>query len=249
MVRKALNFLVDGFSGRSDLRISKILRRLEQIELRLNLVAGCTGSNSQYFQDLFVLSHTGYKQGGFFVDFGATNGLEGNNTMLLEKQYGWNGILVEPARVWHGELEKNRHCVIDRRCVWKETGKIIEFWETDAAVLSTAKEFAQSDLHHRSRLQPKDSYTVETVSLNDLLTEHKAPKHIDYLSIDTEGSEFAILEAFDFSARTFEVITCEHNFSDNRDKIRGLLSNHGYKLLADGLTDCDDWFVLNKNNH
>ena len=34
---------------------------------------------------------------------------------------------------------------------------------------------------------------------------------IDYLSVDTEGSEFEILKALDFSRWRFAVVTVEHN--------------------------------------
>lgn len=44
------------------------------------------------------------------------------------------------------------------------------------------------------------------------------PKIIDYLSIDTEGSEFDILSNFNFKEFKFRIITCEHNFGPNRKK-------------------------------
>ena len=44
----------------------------------------------------------------FFVEFGATNGITHSNTYMLEKELNWDGILVEPARIWHEELIMNR---------------------------------------------------------------------------------------------------------------------------------------------
>ncbi len=57
------------------------------------------------------------------------------------------------------------------------------------------------------------------------------PPFVDYVSIDNEGSEFNILSSFDFDKYKykykykykFKVITCEHNFSESRDKIHSLL--------------------------
>jgi len=42
-------------------------------------------SKSQLRQDLFVLSQLGFKRGGFFVEFGATNGIDLSNSYLLDK--------------------------------------------------------------------------------------------------------------------------------------------------------------------
>ena len=61
-----------------------------------------------------------------------------------------------------------------------------------------------------------------------LLTKYNAPKEIDYLSIDTEGSEFEILNNFDFDRHQIKVITCEHNFTPMRSKIFDLLIRNGY---------------------
>ena len=65
-------------------------------------------SNSELKQDFFVLNTLNFKKGGYFVEFGSCNGLEFSNTLLLEKKFGWNGILAEPARYWHNELKKSK---------------------------------------------------------------------------------------------------------------------------------------------
>lgn len=160
----------------------------------------------------------------------------------MEERYSWNGILAEPARCWQEKLISNRSAQIDTRCVWARTGEKITFPEADVAVLSTAKLFCESD--HHAKLRSRGSgYNVETISLNDLLDFHKAPDVIDYLSIDTEGSEFMILENFDFSKREIKIITCEHNFAPDREKIYRLLTNNGYIRKYECISECDDWYV------
>tara|TARA_B100000780_G_C20781390_1_gene310300 strand:+ start:75 stop:314 length:240 start_codon:yes stop_codon:yes gene_type:complete len=73
-----------------------------------------------------------------------------------------------------------------------------------------------------------------------LLIKYNAPRLIDYLSIDTEDSEFEILKNFDFNNYKFRVITCEHNFNKNREKIYKLLTANGYRRKF------EDWYVLEK---
>ena len=65
-------------------------------------------SQSQIRQDLFVLNELDFKKFGFFVDFGATDGIGFNNSFLLEEKYNWQGILAEPSKKWHKDLFLNR---------------------------------------------------------------------------------------------------------------------------------------------
>lgn len=46
-------------------------------------------SKSQVFQDLFILYCLKEKTNGFFIEFGATDGVGLSNTFLLEKKYNW----------------------------------------------------------------------------------------------------------------------------------------------------------------
>ena len=201
-------------------------------------------SRSQLRQDLFVLSETkSKKKEGYFVEFGATNGIDLSNTYLLETEFSWTGILAEPARVWEKQLKANRpNAAIETLCVWKDSNSILTFNETDVPELSTVNSFSDKDLHGDTRSAGK-KYEVQTISLSDLLVKHRAPKHIDYLSIDTEGSEFEILNAFDFNKFSIGIITVEHNFTPQRELIFALLTSHGYKRKYEEISQWDDWYV------
>jgi FkbM family methyltransferase len=199
-------------------------------------------STSQLFQDLFVLFTLREKSNGFFVEFGATNGRDLSNTYLLEKRYGWKGILAEPAKGWRDELSVNRSCALDFRCVWTKDGDNVTFNEAESGEYSTIQQYASKDHHARSR-SGGERYSVETVSLNSLLRDHRAPAVIDYMSIDTEGSELDILSQFDFSQFQVNIITVEHNHTANRGKVHALLTTRGFVRRFDSLSLWDDWYV------
>lgn len=200
-------------------------------------------SKAQLKQDMFVLDELDYKRDGYFVEFGATNGVDLSNTYLLEKELGWTGILAEPAVSWYIALPKNRSCHIDFGCVWSKSGERLEFNNVLAAELSTIATFSNGDEHAKAR-ETGLKYDVTTISLIDLLKKYNAPKEIDYLSIDTEGSEYEILSAFNFDAYKFKIITCEHNYTPMREKLYDLLTSKGYTRKYTEYSRFDDWYVL-----
>lgn len=203
-------------------------------------------SRSQLRQDLFVLTELGFKRDGYFVEFGGANGVDLSNSYLLEKEFGWQGIVAEPAHRWHAQLHKSRTCHIEKDCVWRVSGDTLVFNETDIGELSTLDSFSDQDLHKETRKQGK-TYPVTTISLADMLEKYGAPRQIDYLSIDTEGSEYDILSHFDFSKYDIRVITCEHNYTPMRQKIHTLLSKAGYVRKLEQISQFDDWYV--KSDH
>ncbi len=204
-------------------------------------------SKSQIFQDLFVQYVLSQKPNGFFVEFGATNGVDLSNTYLLEKHSGWSGILAEPAKCWHEDLRRNRGCTLDFRCVWDKNDEQLQFKEASFAELSTIESFESNDLHAKHR-EKGEVYTVTTVALNSLLREHQAPAKIDYMSVDTEGSELKILSAFDFDQYKVNVITVEHNFTEDRAAIHSLLTSKGFSRKFEAFSFWDDWYVASNMN-
>ena len=234
--------LQNGANELSKLRIeTEFLLALDSPHSR-DILKNLRRSNSQILQDLFVLHALNFKRNGFFVEFGATNGISLSNTYLLEDEFGWTGILAEPARCWHEALRANRSVHIELNCVWSDSTSVLSFNQVDNGELSTIDSYSGSDSHSSAR-RNGTQYQVRTISLLDLLKKYEAPKIIDYLSIDTEGSEYEILENFDFDGYCFRVVTCEHNHTAAREKLFKLFSSYGYKRVHQEISNFDDWYL------
>jgi FkbM family methyltransferase len=207
------------------------------------LLANYSMSNSEHFQDLFVLWALNKKDNGIFIEFGATDGIFGSNSLTLEN-IGWRGILSEPAKIWKKDLIKNRpNSQIEFNCVWNKSGERLSFSEcTESNGLSTLSKFKSSDQHASVRAQSQE-YLVETISLNDLIAKYELT-NIDYLSIDTEGSEYEILKAWDHAKHPISIITVEHNFIEpRRTEIKELLEKKGFSHFLQKYSYVDDWYL------
>ena len=197
-------------------------------------------STSQLGQDLWVAELFGYKRDGFFVEFGATDGVQLSNTFMLERELGWSGILAEPNPKFFSRLIGNRNCQCLKSCIGPRSGDVVEFVLADE--YGGIETYAGKHSHEKRIEAFRASNAllqVETISLNDFLIENNCPKKIDYLSIDTEGSEFAILENFPIDKWEIASITVEHNFEPQREEIYQLLSAAGYERIEQ---KWDDWY-------
>ena len=208
---------------------------------RENYAKSRTGSKSALRQDLFALLVSGFKQKGFFVEFGACDGLFVSNTFLLEKEFDWEGILSEPARIWHKDLKRNRTCHISTFAVGSESKKQIQFTEYVSPGLSRSGN--RSLTAENGRI--KKRYLVESITLLDLLEKVNAPKKIDFISIDTEGSELEILQNFDFSKYKISLFAVEHNYGPDQNLVRDLMVKNGYHQVLRDISRYEAWFVLN----
>ena len=195
----------------------------------------------QVMQDLWTLYELDGLRGGFFVDFGATNGTTMSNSLILERNFDWTGIVAEPNPVFHDNLARSRTCHISHKCVHSSSGDTMDFIMAARPMFSRLEaasdglEFAAGGIDNR--------IAVDTITLNDLLDEHAAPDVIDFISIDTEGSELDIMANFDFSKRHVRLFAIEHNHEERRDDILALMTAQGYVRRLPELSKFDDWYI------
>lgn len=64
--------------------------------------------NGQARQDEFVVYLTNHKKNGFFLEIGSMDPVKINNSYILEKEYGWKGIMVEYDKKWLSHYKEKR---------------------------------------------------------------------------------------------------------------------------------------------
>jgi FkbM family methyltransferase len=204
--------------------------------------------SSQFGQDWFVLEILGGMRGGFFLDSGASDGVTSSNTKLLEDSFGWQGICIEPNEHFFGALVKNRRCRCMNCCLYDRDGDV-DFLEKAYTLGGILEEYHPDHLQYaqRSFRIPSNfngnpvTVSKPALTVRSVLRECGAPAVIDYWSLDTEGSELAILKSFPFDEYTFRVLTVEHNWLPIRREINAFLESRGYLRVA--ALEIDDCYV------
>ncbi len=172
------------------------------------------------------------RKAGFYVEIGAWNGYKKNSTVILEN-LGWDGVCIEPTPESFEILEKNRKCRCLNVAVFNKNGTA-EFaaFKNDPATNGLIETHPES--HKVKYSQPQTEFiTVETRDWNSL----GLPLHIDYLQLDTEGSELAILDCVDWSKQKISYICLEDNAAEYGDKTYyNYMLNLGYHcILSQGV--------------
>lgn len=198
-------------------------------------------SYAQLQQDLWVASETNDKEDGFFVEVGACDGVGLSNTYLLE-QMGWSGILAEPNPDMAEPVRSRRRAPLCTLPVGKTTGEeVTMLFIPGAPELSTMQQFEHVDRHAPARAD-HIKVSQKTISLNDLLAHYQAPRTIDFISIDTEGSEPDILAGFDFDRHDVRLFAIEHNFTSAQQQIDKLMTMRGYQRVHRLWSQWDAWY-------
>jgi len=200
---------------------------------------------SQFGQDRHVISTIyNHKRNGFFVEIGAYDGIESSNTHAMEKDYDWKGLCVECNPRFYETLMRTRNCYKSNHAVYNVNGAVLDFYDS-----SGYAGLVETNNHQHITNDPIIKVTTKT--LTTLLDEIQAPHFIEFLSLDTEGSEYEILKAHDFDKYKFGYICVEHNrVEKTRKAIRELLESKGYEFYREngdshwGVID-DDYILQN----
>jgi FkbM family methyltransferase len=173
-------------------------------------------------QDLTVLEIFRNKTNGFYVDLAANMYMEGSNTYLLDDFKKWKGICIEPNPKYLEGIVSNRSCALFNCAASKSSGEVMTFrfgggkWGG----------FVGKGFDNTGEEKTEDR-TVVTTTLTDILNYMKAPKVMDYLSLDVEGAEHYALAGLDHSEYHFIVVTIERP----KPHSHHLLAKAGYRFL------------------
>jgi FkbM family methyltransferase len=208
--------------------------QLRFVALRFASLVCC--AVGQCFEEEWVLNKLNNKREGYFIDSGACDGVYLSNTLKLEKEFGWNGICVEPLPSFIETLKRVRECNI-----------------IQCGLDTTERTFKLRDAHANSRLEDSGSIEVQCYTIGTVLKMFQAPSLIDYWSLDIEGNELSILESFPWDSYHINCLSVEHNTNVseenepglaqrliNRTKIHELLKSKGF--IWEKSVICDDFF-------
>lgn len=183
----------------------------------------------------FATSFFKGQKGLKFVDIGASDGVTCSNSLTFELNFEWTGLCVEPHPVAFKKLKENRTCVCLNHAV-SDKNEEVSFIVVEgyAEMLSgIAKHF---DPRHKNRLAGdveshndkayKQIITAKT--LQSILDENDLSE-VNYLSVDTEGSELAIMKGIDFNKTKIDLISLEVNFE--LEPVNSAMKEYGYKFL------------------
>jgi FkbM family methyltransferase len=182
-----------------------------------------------------ILEAFGFAREGFFIEVGANHPQRNSLTYLLER-LGWSGILVDPLTACYEKLVKARPRSRSFRCACVGPDKVgtltlhAPYPMSEAATVE--KNVDDFDMQYAF------TETCDAVTL-DSLVEQVKPARIDFLSLDTEGTEMDVLLGFDLARHRPRLILIEDKLY-HLTKHRYLVAR-GYRLLK--RTMLNNWYV------
>ena len=187
-----------------------------------------------------------------YLDIGANDPVFCNNTYLFYTRKG-RGILIEPDPVFHSVLKRSRprDLVIQAAVSDKENSEA-DFYIFDEPSVNTLSK-AEADLRQQS-----GSYKLKMIKRIPLLTiEHIITNYMNnelplLISLDIEGVDHVVLQAFDFvkyPVPVWIVETCAYSENHIKPKINtiiDLMLSKDYFIYADTYANTifvnKDWF-------
>ena len=194
-------------------------------------------SYSMNGEDLFINNYFKDKI-GFYVDVGAYHPLELSNTYLLYKR-GWSGINIDinSLSIDYFNFLRPDDININIAVSNKKTTKTI-YYQKDKSPLNTlipkqAKKMFLGSIKKRKIQSETLSKIIDNTKFKD--------KKINFLNIDTEGSDLEVLKNLNFIKYKPELVCVElidsfdpDNKTVKKNKIYNFLIKKKYKLLWSG---------------
>lgn len=207
---------------------------------------------SQDGQDRYLETNVfkGHKN-GIYVDVGAYDGVDINNTLYFEKNNNWTGVNIEPMKESFDQLVMNRPRSINLNFAVCNIDGEAEFFNNTGHTKLISGIASTFDSRHLQRLHDENRgwgsttelIKVPTRRLETICDEHQI-SHINYLSIDVEGAEFEVIKSINFDKVFIDVIGFENNYDDVSVHIVEYLKRNGYSVIHTSM----DIFMIHTNS-
>ncbi|EMG36826.1 methyltransferase, FkbM family [Desulfocurvibacter africanus PCS] len=195
---------------------------------------------SQSGEDYLLWQTFEHKAQGFYVDIGAFDGIHLSNSFSFELA-GWNGICVEPHPRYYPLCKHNRRnaTCLNNACVGDKDTLEVEFLCEELGLLSGIDPDSKMVIESRYKargmpFQGFEKVNVPATTLDMILgSEPAIPRTIDFISIDTEGTEIDILRPFPFDKWDVKVFIIEANTDTAKSELTKLMRSAGYELIRE----------------
>jgi len=175
------------------------------------------------------------KRDGFFIDIGAHDGVTYSNSCFFERELGWSGICVEPILEVFELLEKSRtaKCIQAAVCGTSGVKTFTRIAGAPEMLSGIRRSYDQRHLNRIGLELVRDGGKLEDIEVRgmtfgELMALTDRP--VDFCSIDTEGSEFEIMSAVDFTMENVpRCFVIENNYASH--EVENLMTSHGYYLI------------------
>lgn len=183
----------------------------------------------------FAVSFFKGKEGLTFVDIGAADGVTWNNSLPFELNYNWDGLCIEPHPVSFKKLTENRKTKCLNLAI-SDKDEEVSFIVVEGYAEMLSGITKHFDNRHKDRLvndveNHNDKAYKQRImarTLQSVLEEHSI-KEVNYLSVDTEGAELAIMRGINFNKTKIDLISLEVNYE--LDPVNNTMNEYGYKFL------------------
>lgn len=174
---------------------------------------------------------------GFFVEAGASDGVNQSNTLFFEKEHGWRGLLVEAIPELAEKCRSNRPAAIVENAAliskdFREPAVTMRYAGLMSVVKGGMLTKTEEDEHVRIGLKRLNAesreISVPAGTLTGILEKHGISK-IDFLSLDVEGYELQALQGLDFGKYRPSYILVEARYKDDIDSF---MKSVGYNEIA-----------------